>query len=126
MERLEGEGLFWAWSTLKHSDDPSTSPTLWRVGPPDYHKRVVAEHVYEGRAERFSVAVAGGRWYVMGAQLWAAQRAQGPYRAVSASPPGMPVGGEPWLQPSSHYGVVMSLWTKLYEVRLPPAGPVTR
>ena len=74
---VEDGVVYWAWSTLRNSSKTSTSPTLWRLGFPDFRKSVVAEHVYEGAAERFTVWLSPNRSIVVGDHLWVADRKPG-------------------------------------------------
>ena len=49
-----------------------------------------------------------------GARAGTAPRPEGPFRRVSGTPPEFKMIGDPRLRESSHYGLVLTLWDKVY------------
>jgi hypothetical protein len=122
-----GAGAYCAWYPAAGDAEAGTGPCLWRVGLPDLRRRCVARGIIplrpgEQGPQRFSVAFARGRVYLFGDQLWVAPKPEGPFRRVSGTPPEYNVVGEPALRDSAHYGLVLTVWDKVYGARFGSAA----
>ncbi len=113
--------LYWPWSTMNDSSDASTSPSLWNLGFPDFARTRVAEHVYEGRATRFAVALDGSQVHVVGDRWFTARALSEPFQPWPGRVPEPELVQQPILRRSNHYGWILQLKhsRRVYQVEFP-------
>jgi hypothetical protein len=116
--------LHWPWPARKDASDPNTSPSLWKVGFPNFTRTRVAEHVYEGRAQRFAIAFDGPQVHVVGDRWFTARALGEPFRPLPGPLPGPGFAQQPVLWRSNHYGWLLQLKhsRRVYQVEV-PEGP---
>ena len=102
-------------------EDASTSPSLWKLGFPDFAKKLVAEHVYEGRAQRFAIALDGPQVHVVGDRWFTAPALGEPFRPLPGQLPEPGFAQQPALIRSNHYGWLLQLKhsRRVYQVEFP-------